>query len=127
MDPKKYHTFNTLGSKAVPYINHLSSVKWENELLGFAAHLKNAVWWKWIKFILVVPFFTLPPLQSILACVNINKTVALNGLGNMAKDPYWPWLVVLIPLWIFNFLLLVQLCCFMSQIAVAVIATTTIL
>lgn len=108
MDPEKRCTFDTLGSKSVQYIYNPDSIKWGKEFVTFSAHMKKAAWWKWIKFLLVVLFSAIALLQPILICVNINKTVALNGLGNIAEDPYWPWVVVLIPLWIVDFLLLLR-------------------
>lgn len=101
IDSKKRRMFDALGSKGMQYVINPRSVSFQEILSNFG----SASCWKRTKLAAIISavFFTFL-LQPILICVNIDKTTVY-----FAANPYWPWVAVLTPLWIFDAIVLTWL------------------
>lgn len=101
IDSKKRRMFDALGSKGMQYVINPRSVSFQEILSNFG----SASCWKRTKLAAIISavFFTFL-LQPILICVNIDKTTVY-----FAANPYWPWVAILTPLWIFDAIVLAWL------------------
>jgi hypothetical protein len=104
MDPTKRKIYDTLGEKAVHYIEQPQSISY-TELL---ANLSRASCWSRTKLNLLVFLVAgLLVVQPILICINIDRTLTF---GEQGHRPYWPWTAVFVPLWCFNIFIFDYFC-----------------